>query len=145
LAKNPHDELFEAYVVELRDAKARAEQWWTALQAAEQRRDPSTGPKLSERWPFGAASHPWIIAVYRKYFLACDALNQQRLAERARTPPHVREADWGEDEEGPPPITQIPPRVFAFEKLETDATRDLYEFMIALIYSPIGMLGDDFV
>ena len=140
-----HEELFAAYVEDLRAAKERAESWWTELQSeAQASGDERARPEL--RWPFGPASHPWVIAVYRRYFLACEALNEAMADDVDAAPAApVVEDDWGEDDPAEPTVSRVPPRVLTFEMLESDETADLYEFMISMMYSPIGMKDDAFV
>lgn len=133
-----HTALFEAYVSELRAARELADGWWSSLQASDAERP-------ERRWPFGAASHPWVIAVYRKYYLACEELNQQ-LAEsvpsrRARA---VAESDWGRDDDEPE-VTQVPPRTLVVEQLEREGLTDLHELVLMLPFVPIGLKNQELV
>src|ERR1700730_7610672 len=75
-----HETLVQEYASELRAAKARAETWWAEL--TRQVRTQAGNKKLADqimrsRWPDGPASHPFVLAVIRKYWLACEALNEQ--------------------------------------------------------------------
>jgi hypothetical protein len=141
-----HDSLFDAYVSELRSARELAETWWSALEAAERARGgDDVAVRLARRWPFGPASHPWVIAVYRKYWLACDDLNQ-RLVEAApsRRARPVAEADWGRDDDEPE-ISQVPPRTLVVEQLEREGLADLHELVLMLPFVPIGQKHQELV
>ena len=73
-----HESLFNEYVAALRTSMIAAQAWWTEVIAAETRlvgNDTVARERLDERWPFGAASHPYVIAVFREYFLKCESLN----------------------------------------------------------------------
>lgn len=138
-----HDELFEAYVAALREAKQSAETWWDELldeqsKAAEDSR--SAEETVRKRWPFGPASHPWVIAVFREYYLRCEELNNEAEAaalEDAGGP--SSEGNWGS--EGEHTQTTIPPRVLVIEQLANDETEDLYDFVLNVRFVPIGQKG----
>jgi hypothetical protein len=125
-----HEELFTEYVQALRQAKIEAEEWWTTLLDAETRRASTLNQavvNLKRRWPVGPASHPYVIAVLRKFFLACEALNDEL-------------ADAGDEDE------EVYPHTFVSEWLLDDETDDLADFMGDLTYWPIGLDSDgDFV
>lgn len=110
-----HEELFAKYVEELREAVGFAEAWWKTLRDSA---DDSTTSKIRERWPVGPAAHPRVLAVVRKYYLKCDALNQ----------------DAPDDEESP--------MLFVTEWLLEEDTEELAEFVADLTYWPIGVAGD---
>jgi len=134
-----HDELFDSYVRELRAAKEASETWWAELVGEATR--PDGDGKLAEtlvreRWPFGPSSHPWVIAVFRKYWLACHALNEETGALAADAEPSDPDAGWGADT--PAPISTVPPRVFTIERLAAPATEELYDFILSLRFVPIG-------
>jgi hypothetical protein len=119
-----HERLFARYVKELRDAKDVAEEWWQALLDAESAKTRDRDLALREiqrRWPLGPAAHPYVIGTIRKYFLACEALN-----------------DDGDEE--------VYPHVFVSEWLLDEDTEDLGDFMSVLNYWPIGLDSDgDFI
>ncbi len=119
-----HERLFERYVKELRSVKRTVDEWWHALVEAESERMSDHGRalrNLSERWPTGPAAHPYVIATVRKYFLACDTLN-----------------DESDDE--------VYPHAFVSEWLLEEDTEDLADFMSVLPYWPIGLDEDgDFI
>jgi len=118
---SPHEKLFAAYLKELRAVKGEVDAWWSALLDTESQR---TGDRtqaqreLERRWPAGAAAHPRMIAVIRKYYLACNALNE-RL-----------EDDDAADE--------VEPVVFMSEWLLDGKNMDLVKFLGRLSYWPIG-------
>ena len=69
-----YDAVLRDYVEEMRGAREKALAWWEALLAKEAAQPPGGPPGLPVdlRWPAGPASHPAVIAVYRKYFLLVD-------------------------------------------------------------------------
>lgn len=152
--------LFNRYVAELRGAKAAAEAWWAALEKAERakcRSAKEAKARLEERWPFGPMSHPWVLGVYRKYFMLTVELN--RLHQIGRAEPHdtdPTDADWGAVDENEMGTDQhdLDPRE-SFEDMSyvapwillVDALNGvddkLADSMNWLVYQPIGMDQDD--
>lgn len=129
-----YEALMGVYVTELRQKKTLAEDWWRRLNSeGEEKRGPY---KPKELWPMGPANHPWIIAIYRKYFFLCEELNQkyEQLDQAAVS---EEESKWGEDQEedeGP-----IDPKVFVHELLYGGETQDLALFIERLVFVPIGV------
>lgn len=135
-----HDDLLASYAAELRGAKNAAEAWWAELVAEAMPADGDAKRAeaiVRERWPFGPASHPWVIAVFRKYWLACHSLNEENAAlADSDSEPADPDEGWGEDSQSP--TTTVPPRVFAIERLSGGDTEDLYDFILSLLFVPIG-------
>ncbi len=142
-----HDELFDAYVAELREAVEQAERWWNELLAEESSRTfeaSSGGSAVRERWPFGVVSHPRIIGVYRKYFLLCDELNRRIEAEmEAPDATPAREEEWGEPSDDDAQI--VLPRSFVIDRLEGGENEDLHELMLSMVFNPVGLRDGEFV
>lgn len=145
-----HEELLDQYARELRSAKARAERWWATLRSTGSGSERS----LTERWPDGPASHPWVLAVIRKYWFRCEALNQQVIQEES-TGQEVLEREYvvateeeedetrpqaGDDDETE---DEVYPQIFVLEWLMTPENDDLATFLGALTYWPIGLDKDD--
>jgi hypothetical protein len=145
---NEYQRLFREYVSELQVAMEASLQWWDNLLARETSELGSREEAeraVARRWPFGAPSHPYINAVYRKYFLACEHLNESQDSEPSDTDTDAdSEEEWGttdeagegdeelDDIEGP-----IDPPVLLLEML-AGRDDDLAEFMAGCVYSPIG-------
>ena len=126
-----HDELRSAYLDDLRAVRQEVLDWWDTLLSREPGDSEAAYASVRRRWPAGPASHPRVIAVYRKYYLACEALNA-RLEQARRAV--SSEAGWGEDDEEAG--SSIDP---ADLLLELDAIDpDLHTFISALVFSPIG-------
>ena len=135
------EELRSAYAAELRDAKREAERWWQQLRDTLARA--SGGPTAEDLWPMGPASHPWVIAVYRKYFFLCIELNARVRARGLRTQPDMPgEQDWGVDDISQQPADTTEPRIFVLDLLSGGDTHDLYEFLLSLTFIPVGLKGD---
>ena len=146
-----HTDLFASYVEELRRAKTNAEAWWRRLVDAESEAFGNRQAALRSieaRWPTGPVAHPRVIAVFRKYWLACEALNREILElegfpedRRAEDTPHVLTPDLderdesGDTEEGE---GEVYPHVFVDEWLIGGDDEDLADFIADLTYSPIG-------
>src|SRR5689334_22133247 len=134
---SPHEKLFAAYVKELRLVKGEVDAWWSALLDAEAQRvgDRAQAQReLELRWPAGAAAHPRMIAVNRKYYLACNALNE-RLADEDED--EVDDSDDG-DEDNDEGEREVEPVVFMSEWLLDGKNMDLVKFLGRLSYWPIG-------
>ena len=143
--------LVKEYADELRAAKTRAEQWWADLIALTGQGVGSS--ELAERfvrnrWPDGPASHPWVLAVIRRYWLACEALNEQieregTLRTQPPEPEYVLALDDDRedetDEEDEDEEQEVYPHVFILEWLMTDEFDDLADFVGTLSYWPIGL------
>jgi hypothetical protein len=121
----PHEKLLEEYADSLRTAKDAAEEWWEALLASETRKTKTREQAIDnvkQRWPYGSAAHPLVLAVIRKYYFACQALND-RLA-KTKHP------------------SEEYPHVFVTDMLMEDGTDDLGDFVDALPGLPIGVTAD---
>ena len=149
-----YKELFDSYVVELRQAKAVAEAWWQALLLGEMQGGAdahAAREAVDWRWPLGPVSHPFVIAVFRKYALECQRLND--AAEEAEEDEDDEEdlddsseSDWGrddtdeEDEEADLDALEAPvePRELLIEML-ANRIEDLAEFMADFVFTPLGL------
>jgi len=151
-----HEALLREYAKELRMAKRRAEAWWAELAKAirAQTADKKTADAvLGNRWPDGPASHPWVLAVIRKYWLACEALNEKIAAEQEdeeetsereyaidieeEEEEHEDEDDHVAEEE------EVYPHIFILEWLMTDEFDELADFLGSLSFWPIGLDRED--
>ena len=152
--------LFKRYLQELRDARSAAEAWWLALEKAERakgRTAKEARTRLEERWPFGPMSHPWVLGVYRKYFMLTVELNRRHQAGRdAPVETEPTEADWGvTDNEMDDASPSDPAAGETFEDMSfvapwillVDALHGvddkLADSMNWVVYQPIGMDPDD--
>lgn len=152
---NRYKTLFDNYVSDMRQSMHAANDWWFKLLEKETIRlgDKSYAEKeISERWPFGPASHPYVLATYRKYFLECEKLNSEIEAKEFEV--EFNNLDdttfinsWGsededEDEdfleqENPTPawnllIDMLPGR-----------HDDLADFLSLMVFAPIGLDEED--
>jgi len=143
-----HEQLFEDYVTELRACMARAHAWWEELTTDEIASvgDRAAGLRRArQRWPCGPASHPRVLATYRKYFLACESLNEQL---RLISPTDARvshqegpddEGAWGveADESVAPGEYPIDGWALLFDRLYARHP-ELAVFLGAMVFRPIG-------
>ena len=145
-----YKQLFEAYTVQMRLAREKAQAWWAAMLAREAAAGldaAAADEALEKRWPLGAVSHPAVIATFREYALACQELNdraeQEDLDEDEEE--DFDEEDWGEDDEeedAPEDLSTLeapvePPELL-IQMLEGRAD-DLAEFLADFVFLPLGL------
>lgn len=152
---NSYQQLFDAYVDDMREAITDARRWWDALLAIETARhgDESIAREaLAQRWPFGIASHPYIVGVYRRWSLECQHLNDDREAadtDEGHDMADALESDWGNDDEpaeeegiGSRDIGEIEgaiePRELLIDMLPGRAD-DVAEVMLDFVFDPMGL------
>jgi hypothetical protein len=112
-----HKKLFSDYLKELKKATTTAKKWWNDMAAAA--KDAGDEMQAWQTRPAGPASDPGFVAVMRKYWLACDAVN--RTAK---------------------PADRVPPEMFLLGWL-IDAGRDeSVEIIACMPYWPIGLDKD---
>jgi hypothetical protein len=129
-----YDKIFAAWVEELRGAWKEAMEWWDGLQRSSPEPDPSAAyASVRLRWPAGPCSYPRVIAVFRKYYLATEELNQKREADRQNRP--RVEAGWGEDDEEQE--TTVHPLALLMDGLGSVDT-ELEGFMSGFVFFPTG-------
>ncbi len=134
-----YDPIFDAYLDELRQAHEQVMQWWQALlKQASPSGDLDTAERVARpRWPAGPTSHPRIIAVYRKYYIQCEHLNEQRRAALDLPAPVPQSPDEGWGESQPEREGIIEPAHLLIDNLDSRAP-DLFAFMEHLVFQPIG-------
>jgi len=145
---NEYDQLFANYVDEMRDSMSRALKWWEEMITSEAARVGSIDEakhNIRRRWPFGPASHPYVIATYRKYFHACESLNEQFARKPGqeictRADSKVADDGWGVDDQLDVPEDIAGPMhgwVLLVDWLR-GRHNDLAEFLNGLVFKPIG-------
>jgi hypothetical protein len=156
---NRYERIFKEYVSEMRRSMKAANKWWDKLHQVEAKRlgDPErAAAEIEARWPFGAASHPFVLATYRKYFLEIEHLNKEiedlEAASEAEYHGSSGEEDWGvddaEDEDDDDPDS------FGEEENPTPAwnllidrlsgrEEDLSDFLAGMVFAPIGVDQDE--
>jgi hypothetical protein len=139
-----YEALRSQYIHELRVAKSDVNDWWAALvertlQLTNHNKI-EAARELRRRWPVGPAAHPRILAIVRKYFLACDQLNQvidkEQNDDLHQLVPH-RLATFTEQEQEPDQT--VSPGILVGESLLTPATDDLAKIVGQLTYWPVGV------
>jgi hypothetical protein len=140
-----YEALLSQYVDELRAAKSDVNDWWAAL--VEQTLQLTNHNKveaareLRRRWPVGPAAHPRILAIVRKYYLACAHLNQVIENEQSddlhQLVPHRLATSTDEPEQEPD--QPVSPGILVGESLITPATDDLAKIVGQLTYWPVGV------
>lgn len=150
---NRYELMFNDYVVELDRAWQATAAWWERLLAREAARGNSPDQALEQvqrRWPLGPTGHPLVLAVYRKFYMACEALNDDVMAAYLRRQHQAEEGaneGWGveeptaasaaDDPAGWGEESHIDPPAFLVDAL-FGRRDDLAEFITRLVFSPIG-------
>ena len=150
-----YQELFDAYVADMRKAVAAAQRWWVALLAEESARQGDAErarEAIRLRWPFGVASHPIIIAAYRHWALECQRLNDETEAAGEDDDGDLApddESAWGVEDEaddtGPDLASlegPIEPRDLLIDMLAGRAD-DVAQIMVDFVFDPVGLDKDD--
>lgn len=143
---DPYAHLFDQYVVELRAAHAEALTWWERLIEKESARTtdrPRAKNTLRFRWPMGPTAYPRVIAVFRKYFLACTEINNEFWEATEDMDDDASPLDgslWGVEDEDDESLIEEP-RVVLFERLE-DVDETLARFMDNMVFIPVGADDD---
>lgn len=150
-----YDRLFDRYVSELREALKVSEDWWHKLRddASRDALSPSvTLAQIEARWPFGPPSHPWVLGVYRKYFMLVVELNNKVDDQMEPEPEGATEKDWGTFDEAEleggagenrfEDSTPIAPWVLLVDALH-GAHEDLVEAISWMVYQPVGLDEQD--
>ncbi len=148
-----HADLLEIYAKDLTVSAQFARQWWKSLLRQHKLDDKASGFRrtaLAQRWPDGPASHPRVLATIRKYWLACDELNQTRKllpqpGHAEAEPKYVLELDDFVGEEPDPTYAEqnfVDPHIFVSEWL-TDDYEELADFVGRLSYWPVGLDSQD--
>lgn len=100
-AAEPHQSLFSRYRKELKAVVDEALQWWDDRTAAFRDEEGLSAKQARlanwREFPAGPAADPYTVAVIRKYWLACDALN--RRAPAAAVAPEAFLLQWIVDEQ----------------------------------------------
>ncbi len=140
-----YDQLIHEYLTELGKAREKALKWWDALVARETAVAGSRAEALKAlkmRWQVGPVSHPYVIAVYRAYYLRVIEMNQ-KVEEEEEGVESENEASWGTEDEGENEEEgTVEPEYLLRHDLDHWDT-ELYEFMQPLVFSPIGLDPDD--
>lgn len=118
-ADRRHAELFASYRSDLRTAYGIASLWWEDTIAAQEKLGKSREDAIEEAFDrrlAGAASHPKVIWIVRRYWLACEQIN-----------------------EALPDEQKIPPEVFCLKWLVDIDETDLVRLLACMPYWPIGL------
>lgn len=144
---NKHDEIFKCYVIEMRESMELALDWWKNLMVEESQRGGSAEAaslRVRKRWPFGPSGHPYVIATYRKYCLACEQLNyelKKKTDSETQSPSttNASEDGWGvnESQVSDDDDTPVSGWVLLIDRLRgTD--NELALFLSGLVFKPMG-------
>jgi hypothetical protein len=139
-AETELDAIFSAYLAELRQAVVEVQQWRRRLALGEKYNE--AGMQIDEIWPSGLASHPRIIAVFRKYWLqVAHVIEDYERREELEEDDAPGEEDWGADEDDEEGEMASDPRDVLLGQLREQAP-DLFAHFKQFLFMPIGL--DDY-
>lgn len=141
-----YEDILTRYASDLAEARDQALIWWNELVAREMQagRSKMEAEHLCRmRWPMGAASHPRIVAVYRRYFLETGAINDEFLGREIVDGGFNDPALWdaGPEDDDDDSDAMIQPAVLLLDGLE-EHDAELRDFMLHFVFLPIGMDGE---
>jgi hypothetical protein len=139
-----YDDLIEEYLQDLRAVRLEVLAWWEGLlRAANPAGDLEAAHRsVRPRWPAGPASHPRVIAIFRKYYLAIDALNEGLRATQIEERLEIDSENWWGRDDDIQDDAILEPRFILLDDLESkDPT--LAHFMSRFVFAPIGADPDD--
>ena len=142
--KLTHEKIVNEYIEELSSELINVKQWWNELIENVPGDDsPSEKEiKVRFRWPAGPASHPRIIAIFRKYYFLVENLNNELMEMEDQSDIGSEEVGWGEESDFAQEQGYIPPQALLLTQLETRAP-ELFEVMEYFAYIPIGLDPDE--
>jgi hypothetical protein len=132
------EEFFNRYLQDLRGARDEALAWWDQLFESELARDggdrDAARLRIDLRWPCGPASFPRVIAVFRRYYLECKAL--QTPEETAVEGAADDESAWGTEVDEDSDRWDEPRQLLIDHLINVDQV--LGQFMKLFVFIPIG-------
>lgn len=136
-----YETLLEDYMRDLRAVRDEATEWWEGLLAKASCTDRDAAERcVRPIWPAGPVSHPRVLAVYRKYWLRADRINEvilkrwdERAAAREKLGQVWERSDEEAEEEG-----VVNPSLLLTENLIPHDS-ELYEFISDLVFQPVGL------
>ncbi len=133
-------DIFSAYLAELGQAVVQVQRWRRQLALGEKYNE--AGMQIDEVWPSGLASHPRIIAVFRKYWLQiAHVIETYERREELDEDDEPREDDWGADEDEEEGEMASDPRDVLLGQLQ-EAAPDLFIHFKQFLFMPVGI--DDY-
>lgn len=132
-----YDDIQNAYIAELDAAMSMLTDWWDrAGENSDIER--KTGLPRNRRWPTGKAGHPRVIAIFRKYFLQVDELNDwNQIAFDAFDSTATEDDLWSGSVDEAVLFHRNPRDLLIFDL--RDIRHDLFEIMQGMVFVPVGL------
>lgn len=121
-------ELQARYITELRAIAPPIDAWWQNL---------NSDPRAKYRWPTGPGGHPRVLAVFRKYFLLIEELNEELRCRPLGSPPENREETRGQ--QSPGESQQIEKPVDLLINDIPNLAPDVGHLALGIAFVPIGL------
>lgn len=135
------DELFEAFCSEVSRVFEEVMPWFRQV-SNNPKYDGTHGFRFMQIWPSGAAAHPRMIEVVRRYLVSAEAIIYAReVAEDDAEPDPNDEAIWGTDEQEVDAQFSTPYEML-FARLRAERPK-LFEHLSRFFFLPVGF--DDHV
>jgi hypothetical protein len=135
------DELFAAFCSEVAMVMDNVMPWFRQV-ADNPKYDGTRGFRFMQIWPSGAAAHPRVIEVVRRYLVSAEALIYAReVAEDEPEPDQDKETLWGADDEDIDAQFSTPYEML-FARLRDERPK-LFEHFSRFFFLPVGF--DDHV
>lgn len=131
-------EVQAAYIEEVRSVMPEILAWWQGLFGGADPASEEARP-VHKRWPTGPAGHPRLLAIFRKYYLEIDEINDANtIAFEARGEPDIdKEELWANTVEDEIVHLEKPHDLLINDLQDIDA--ELYELMRGIAFVPIGL------
>jgi hypothetical protein len=131
-------EVQAAYVEELRSVMPDVLAWWQGLFGGADPGSEEARP-VHKRWPTGPAGHPRLLAIFRKYYLEIEEINDANRVEfEAKGEPEIdKEELWANTVEDEVLRLQKPQDLLIHDLQHIDAA--LFDVMQGVVFVPIGL------
>lgn len=135
----------DEYIRDLKKELPKVKKWWKArLNQNEEKSYPGKMVVDFElRWPTGMSGHPRLIEIFRRHFLAAEAVNLEIDAAGRQYKDDLVEEPWGVDTE-PPSREQVSPIDLLVNDLAGEHD-ELHRVMRRMRLIPVGMKKGDVI
>lgn len=136
-AVDSFEEVQSEYIAEMEELRPFVEDWWNALfKGADKSSEASR--HVWKRWPTGPAGHPRVLAVFRKYFLIIDRLNDINIIEYEKIEPEYDLKNIWKEKIEDRRITLFKPVDILINELE-HSHPDIFEIVRGIAFIPVGV------
>jgi len=132
-----YEAIQEEYLAEMEMLRPSIEAWWNELFKG-MGKDSDAARPVWKRWPTGPAGHPRVLAVFRKYYLKVDEINDRNIVEfEGFQEPDDVESMWSGDVEEHSLIVKRQVDLLVYDIQEKSP--GLFEIVRGIVFIPIGL------